>query len=119
MQTLVIQLLNKHLLFINYKGIARIASGDSKNNPVIVVHKSPVKDENDWWIKDLKLRESDRVSLLNGNDVNDSIINAAQCLLKSQFSEIEGFQNTLLAHHLKFKPTPNNTLCIQILHAGM
>ena len=89
----MIQLLNKHLLFIkyNYTGIARITSGDSKDNPVIVVHKSPVKDENDWWIKDLKLRESDLVSLLNGNDVNDSIINATQCLSKAQFSEMECF----------------------------
>ena len=39
-------------------------------------------------------------------------------LLSFQFNEIEGFQNTLLAYNLKFQPVSNNTLSIQILHAG-
>ena len=56
--------------------------------------------------------------LLNGSDLNDNLINAAHSLLSSQFSEIEGFQNTILVHHLKFRPVPNSTLSIQILHAG-
>ena len=101
-----------------FVGTTSTASGDSKENPLIIIQTSPVKD-NDWWIKDLKLRESDRHILLNGSDLNDSIINAAQNLLKSQFSEIEGFQNTILAHNLKFKPTSSRTLVIKILHAGM
>lgn len=96
-----------------------IASGDSKDNPVIISDKLPIKDKNDWWIKHLKLQESDRVLLLNGSDLNDNLINAAHSLLSSQFSEIEGFQNTILAHHLKFQPVSNSTLSIQILHAGI
>ena len=105
-------------MFKIFAGTTSIASGDSKENPLIITQTSPVKDD-DWWIKDLKLRESDRLVLLNGSDLNDSIINAAQHLLKSQFSEIEGFQNTILAHNLKFKPTSSRKLGIQILHAGM
>lgn len=85
----------------------------------MISDKAPIKDENDWWIKNLKLQESDRVLLLNGSDLNDNLINAAHSLLSSQFSELEGFQNTILAHHLKFRPVSNSTLSIQILHAGM
>ena len=112
---------NKHFLLIKNiyttVGTTSIASGDSKENPLFI-QKSPVKDD-DWWMKELNLRESNRLILLNGSDLNDNIINAAQRLLKSQFSEIEGFQNTILAHNLKFKPTSSRTLSIQILHAGM
>ena len=57
--------------------------------------------------------------LLNGSDLNDNLINAAHSLLSSQFKEIEGFQNTILSHHLKFHPVSNSALSIQILHAGM
>ena len=96
-----------------------IVSGDFKSSPVVISDKSPIKDENDWWIKNLKLKESDRVLLLNGSDLNDTLINAAHSLLSSQFSEIEaGFQNTILVYNLKFQPVPNTTLSIQILHAG-
>ena len=91
--------------------------GDSKENPLFI-QNSPVKDD-DWWIEELILRESDRLMLLNGSDLNDSIINAAQRLLKSQFSEIEGFQNTILAHNLKFKPTSSRTLSITIMYCLM
>ena len=85
---------------------------------MVISDKSPIKDENDWWIKNLKLKESDRVLLLNGSDLNDTLINAAHSLLSSQFSEIEGFQNTILVYNLKFQPVFNTTLSIQILHAG-
>ena len=39
--------------------------------------------------------------------------------IKVQFSEIESFQNTLLAHHPRFKCTSSSSLSIQILLAGM
>ena len=96
-----------------------IESGDSKDSPVMISDKSPITDENDWWIRSLKLQKSDRVLLLNGSDLNDNLINAAHCLLRSQFSDIEGFQNTILAHNLKFQPVSNSKMGIQILHAGM
>ena len=85
---------------------------------MVISHKSPIQDENDWWIKDLNLKESHRVLLLNGSDLDDTLINAAHSLLSSQFSEIEGFQNTILAYNLQFQPVSNATLSIQILHAG-
>ena len=55
---------------------------------------------------------------MHGSDLNDNLINAAHCLLSSHFSELQGFQNTILAHHLKFQPVSNGALSIQILHAG-
>ena len=87
---------------------------------MMISDKSPIKDENDWWIKTLiiKLRESDHALILNGSDLNYNLINAAHCLLNSQFSELQGFQNTILAHHLKFQPVSNGALSTQILHAG-
>ena len=69
-------------------------------------------------MKSLRLKESDRVLLLNGSDLNNTLINVAHSLLSFQFNEIEGFQNTLLAYNLKFQPISNSTLSIQILHAG-
>ena len=86
--------------------MTNITSGDSKDNPMMISDKSPIKDENDWWIKTLiiKLRESDRALILNESDLIDNLINAAHCLLSSQFSVLQGFQNTIIAHHLKFQP---------------
>jgi len=98
--------------------VTSVSSDGSKDNPLMISDKSPIKDENDWWIQNLKLKESDRALLLNGSELNDNLINAAHCLLSSQFSEFDGFQNTILAHHLKFWPVSNSTLSIQILHAG-
>jgi len=98
--------------------VTGITSGEAKDIPMMISDKSPIKEQNDWWIKTLKLTESDRALLLNGSDLNDKLINAAHCLLRSQFSELQGFQNPILAHHLKFQPVSNTTLCVQILHAG-
>ena len=86
---------------------------------MIISDKSPIKDEKNWWIKNLQLQESDRILLLNGKDLNDNLINAAHSLLSSQFNEIGGFQNPILAHNLKFHSISNSTLSIQILHAGV
>ena len=58
--------------------MASVVSPDTKNdNPVVISDKSPIKDENDWWIKSLRLKESDRMLLLNGSALNDTLINAA------------------------------------------
>ena len=105
-------------MIYHYLSVTNVTLGDSKDNPMMISDKSPIKEENDWWIKTLKLRESDRALILNGSDLNDNLINAAHCLLSSQFSELQGFQNTILAHHLKFQPVSDSVLCIQILNAG-
>ena len=48
-----------------------------------------------WWIEELSLFEEDKDILLSGKELNDSLINASQCLLKSKFPHICGFQNTI------------------------
>ena len=60
----------------------------SKDKLIVISDKSPIKDENDWQIKSLKLRESDHALLLSGSDLNDNLINATHCLLSSEFSEL-------------------------------
>ena len=47
------------------------------------------------WIEWLHLYEPDRIALLNGKELSDTVINAAQFLLSRQFSKISGFQNTI------------------------
>ena len=71
-----------------------------------------------WWIKELSLYEEDKEILLSGKELNDSLINATQCLWKSKFLHICGFQITLLSHHLAFKAIDVGYPSIQILHTG-
>lgn len=72
-----------------------------------------------WWLEDLHLYESDRDDLLNGLELSDAVINASQCIMKRQFSHIQGFQSTLLSQNLKFKPFSRGIGSVQILNAGM
>ena len=63
---------------VSYIGVTSITLGDSKEfNPMVISDKSPIKDENDWQIKSLKLRKSDHALLLSWSDLNDNLINAA------------------------------------------
>ena len=54
------------LMTYHYLSVTNITLGDSKDNPMMISDKSPIKDENDWWIKTLKLRDSDRALILKG-----------------------------------------------------
>ena len=54
--------------------------------------------------------------LIDGSDLNDSIIVAGQSLLAKQFLHINGFQYTILINGLKFLPIEEDG--VQILHAG-
>ena len=62
-------------------------------------------------------------SIKNGEQLNDSNINAANCLLQGQFSEIQGFASPVLGRKLCF-PTFNDILgysgqpYLQVLHNG-
>ena len=50
--------------------------------------------------------------------LNDTIINAAQTLLKQQTTTYIGFQNTLLGANLQFRPLEMGRPFIQILHVS-
>ena len=50
-------------------------------------------------------------------DVAESVINAAQKILKRQL-RIGGCQSTALAHSLKFCTAPADKMCVQVLHTG-
>ncbi len=73
-----------------------------------------------WWIKALHLYDSDKAILQCTNkDLTDSIVNAAQTLLKNQFPDYAGFQSTLLGEGLKFAPVNRKKKSVQILNTGM
>lgn len=72
-----------------------------------------------WWIKKLFLSVSDREKLTSGSELNDAVINAAQLLLKKQFPQISGFQNTLYGSNLGFKALSVNSDSVQVIHDGM
>ena len=51
-----------------------------------------------------------------GEWLDDTIINAAQQLLKQQFSGKKGFQNTLLSQRLQFEVATHNSIQIHHVH---
>ena len=70
-----------------------------------------------YWVESLSLKEVDKNVL--DSDVawlNDKHIMAAQTLIRTQFSEINGLQNPLLAQQKAFDICRKNM--IQILHCG-
>lgn len=69
-----------------------------------------------YWVKELLLYESHYQLLIDGSELNDSIIVAGQSLLAKQFPHINGFQDTILINGLKFLPVPKDS--VQILHTG-
>lgn len=54
--------------------------------------------------------------LLTGKELNDSLVNAAQMVLASQFPGIKGFQDTNHGLVLSFSKVPDN--CVQIFFIG-
>ena len=66
------------------------------------------------WLKfgSVHLYQTERRNLLNGKWLSSLHMNAAQILLKSQFSHLGGLQTTLS----QFKPMENLANAIQILH---
>ena len=92
-----------YILYSDSKCVVEIS--DSDPDPV------------NFWIQNLNLYECDLQSLQPNKDVTENVINASQKLLKEQFG-IYGFQNTALAHSLKFARAPTDKLCVQVLHTG-
>ena len=91
--------------------------GSSVDEPCIVSDNDSDVMIN-WWIEALGLYQSDKEVLLSQRELTDSIINAAQILLSTQFPSIGGFQNTLLGNKLQFKPVSREISSIQIHHTG-
>ena len=56
------------------------------------------KDLDSEWVKTgrISLLTSHKTKILNGNELDDAIMNFAQRLLKKQFPDVNGLQNTLL-----------------------
>jgi hypothetical protein len=64
------------------------------------------------WIENLKLTESDKATILNGEKLDDKVIDAAQSLLKQSYYPVDGLDSTLLVQADGFDPTSNQ--CVQI-----
>ena len=61
----------------------------------------------------------DRDVLTDGMELTDNLINATLVLLGAQFPKLDGFQNTILGHHLDFKRVSDSRPSVQILHTGI
>lgn len=90
---------------------------------VIVVDENqltPVTTKQDCWLNALKLSATDRERLLTRRELTDSIMNASQIILQSQFPDCYGFQDVNLGTLLSFCPVSlkNSDVAVQILHTG-
>ena len=97
-----------HLCFINFiESDACVLVTDDHPDPCIA-----------WWVQELNLYEVDRETLIGNEELTDNIVNAAQRIMKDQFSQFIGFQNSILGINLKFKRVSRLEKSIQILHTG-
>ena len=71
-----------------------------------------------YWIQKLGLCEYDLHCLEELMDVTENVMNASQMVLKSQFKEIGGLLTIAHAQSLLCDKTPEDVLCVQILHTG-
>ena len=85
----------------------------------IIINDTVADHESTWWIKPLNLYEDDKLCLVEGHDLTDKEINAAQKLAKQQFPVFSGFQDTILGAKLLFKEVVEGRPSVQILHTGM
>ena len=77
---------------------------------------APLMKPQKKWLSDFGLLESDRNTLLDPVGwITDSIINAAQKLLKRQFSSLNGLQDVALGYVMSFAVQMGEF--VQILHS--
>ena len=57
-----------------------------------------------FWIRDLDLRDEDKVILDDGSDLNDKHMLAALKILMEMFPSLEGLQPTILSQSGGFTP---------------
>ena len=87
------------------------------SNKVIILSEYEPKCSSDYWIEQLHLYGSD-YEALQTKEITENIVNAAQSLLKQKFPLVQGLQDTVLAHHLKFCQIKPDELSVQVLHTG-
>ena len=86
-----------------------------------VISLSPGKDEHSYWLRNLDLTFSDKLILQAFSWLNDSIIFAAQCLLREQSNgRIQGWKRTQCSKRTgeKFPCLPPNSAFVQVLHVA-
>ena len=81
---------------------------------------TPVTTKEDCWLKAFKLSVTDKERLLTRKELTDSLMNASQTILQSQFPDCCGFQDVNLGILLSFCPVSlkNGDDAVQILHTG-
>ena len=62
--------------------------------------------DDEWWIKTLNLYIADKKCIKKMAPLRDSVINAAQMLLKFQYPHISGFQSTLTQNDIEIVDYP-------------
>ena len=83
--------------------------------PTIDVDSIPDNESKDKiWLD--KLTENDENILVIGKWLNDSFINAAQCLISDRFPRINGLQNTILGQSMSYEIKKGEF--VQIFHNG-
>jgi len=87
------------------------------SNKLVVLSDHNDNTPTDYWIKELHLYVTD-YEALQTKEITGNIVNAAHSLLKRQFPLVQGMQDTVLAHHLKFHPITPGKLSVQVLHTG-
>ena len=92
---------------------------DSNPGPINLINNKSPDNVCNWWIKSLNLHTEDEMSLEEGQDLTDNVINAAQVLAHRKFPQFSGFQNTVLGIKLMFKQASKDRPTVQILHTGM
>ena len=87
------------------------------SSELVVLSDSEASAPTDCWIEQLHLYATD-YEALQTKEITGNIVNAAQSLLQKQFPLVQGLQDTVLAHHLKFIPIKPDRLSVQVLHTG-
>ena len=85
-------------------------------SPVVSVGSTPPQNLDDYWLRDLDLKISDKHLILDGYWLNDRIINAAMALLRDIDDDISGLQDVIVAKKNGFIPKDNTCKFIQIIH---
>lgn len=85
-------------------------------SPICIDDSCPSPPPTQWWVRELQLQCSDKVTLENGSWLSDVHISAAQRLLQLQFPEIGGLQPPVLGSKLQFSVLPPQS--VQILNSN-
>lgn len=99
------------------EAIAKLEGDDQKWSRNLVLANLKSQDVETEWVKvgHVHLLSSHKERILNGEELDDMIINFAQKLLKKQFPHIDGLQNTVLQTKSQVNSSKQNQL--QVIHS--